>query len=297
MFVQIINRPFVVASVLGAASLLSGCGESDKSSNDGSSTDATSSGATSSSGSSGTTTGSGGTGGECPMGPPNPPDPNLWTGGAGGEGGAGGADRFACFPGIVCFSPAVEVEGVPFIEFAFANVGINGEAEPSAANESGIPTVVISAPEPGTVCMKGDDGAGLNLPLWDGMLRNASDALDKEGFPRLYDGSAELFHASSLGITGLSFTIDHRGGASLIAEASSFPPPCHAIAFSEADQNGNPLILSESGTTTLSFEDDFWPTLDTNEMGGLRFTPNAGEYDFCVSDLKFLDEDGDEVVP
>ena len=72
----------------------------------------------------------------------------------------------------------------------------------------------------------------------------------------------------------------------------SFPPPCRTIVWSEADQNGNPLALRESGTTTLTFA-EVWPTFDPDELGGLNFGANEGEYDFCVSDLKFLDEDGE----
>lgn len=288
MFVQIINRPFVVASVFGATALLSGCGESDKHSGNGSSTDTTSSTTTSNGGSSGSaTTGSGGTGGEnCP---PGPPDPVAWSAGASGEGGAGASDSFMCYPGVVCFPPSIEVEGVPFVDFAFANLDSTPEGEPIADNESGVPNVMISTPEPGTVCLEGNDGAGLNLRLLSGTPR--------DGFNELYKSSDETFHASALGITGLSFTLDNRGEASLTAQVYSFPVACRTVLWSDADQNGNPLVLRESGTTTLTFAEDFWPTFDANELGGLRFDPSEGEYDFCVSDLKFLDEDGDEVVP
>jgi hypothetical protein len=47
----------------------------------------------------------------------------------------------------------------------------------------------------------------------------------------------------------------------------------------------------------LSFATDFSPTFDTNAIGVLNFWAGEGPYDYCISDLKFLDEDGNEVVP
>ena len=103
---------------------------------------------------------------------------------------------------------------------------------------------------------------------------------------------------NSLGITAIRFTTESRLDDAIVAAVISFPPPCNELVWSSAQQDGNPLIITENGTTTtLSLVTDFWPTFDTNEIGVLNFMPGDGAYDFCISDLEFLDEQGNAVVP
>jgi len=194
-----------------------------------------------------------------------------------------------CFLDIVCFAPAVATPGLPFVDSAFAFTGSSADGMPTATNESGLMTATVSYPEPGKVCMAGDDGAALALhlgsnPPWDGINVGPGPTTESN------------FHAGALGITAVSFTIETPPSTGIAPAFITHPPDCMP-GGARAEQDGNPVIITTSGTTTLSFATDFDNQFDTNAIGGLHFVPGQGDYDFCVSDLKFLDENGVEVLP
>lgn len=278
------SQRIVMFALCGTFSLTAACGKGEGPT--GTTAGGTSVGGTSGPGTTGSesNTGSGGTGSnQCPT----PSEPKFSGAGAGGEGGAEHATPTMCLP-FVCFTANVEVQGVPFVPLADAYLGATPDGDPIASNESGVPNVEVSNPEPGTVCMKGDDGAGLQLRLIDRPWEEGQDP---------WKTSVEPLRAASLGISAVTFTLEMHVNDGISIEMLSFPPPCGPAVFSSAYQDGNPLMIRESGKTTLSFATDFSPAFDPNEIVLLNFLAGDGEYDYCISDLKFLDEAGDEVMP
>jgi hypothetical protein len=62
--------------------------------------------------------------------------------------------------------------------------------------------------------------------------------------------------------------------------------------------------ITEPGTTTVLLADFLQgdaaspnQVLDTSSLSHIGFTIEAAAYDFCVSEFKFLDANGDEVEP
>jgi hypothetical protein len=151
-----------------------------------------------------------------------------------------------------------------------------------------LPTAKVSYPKPGTVCMSGDDGAILDLNFGGSV-----EFVARTGVA----GRPENFHASELGITAVSFKIQTPPSTGLgIAFLSA--DPCWEPLFSDAQRGGNTVLITTSGeTTTLTFATNFTPAFDANAIGSLLVAPGAGAYDFCVTDLAFLDANGDEVKP
>lgn len=322
MNANVLNKLVPLASLFGTMGLLGACASSEK--------DPEGTGATSGlggAGGSGGQAGSGGRAGSGPAGsggtagsdtagsgaggiagsggsagldcgtPGEPVNPVIWSsdggdGGAAGEAGAGGAENFVCFPGVVCVSPAVPTPGMSFVNHAFASMGASSAGVPIVTNESGVPNLKISYPEPGKVCMSGDDQATLALwlrtdQLWDGVHLPASSA-----------AGDDLFHAGELGITAMSFTIETPPTTGVSLWILAFPPPCLDFVQADAEKDGNPVVITSTGTTTtLSFATDFTVAFDTNAIAGVNFSVGPGAYDYCVTNLKFLDVNGREVTP
>jgi hypothetical protein len=292
MNASVMNRFIPLASVLGAIGIVAACGSSEA---DPEGTSATAGvGGTAASGAPGSSgtprSGTGGSGGtadsggaaesDCPSSGP------LGDGGASATGGDG-EGNLACTP-LVCFGPPLATLGLPFVNSAW-----------SLGGEEGVSMADVRSSEPGTVCMSGTnvDGVSLDLQLAEGDAPFTTVAANAP----LVLTPAQLFHAGALGITGLSFTIEtppNTGVAPSILTWTVCGPP----TTYRAEQDGNPVVITTSGvTTTLAFADfpaqDRTQPFDANALSQLNFTVGAGAYDFCVSNLKFLDANGDEVTP
>jgi hypothetical protein len=230
--------------------------------------------------------------------PGDPITPVIWTrnsgaGAGSGAGGEGGADAQAgptsaiCFSDIVCDTPAVATPGLSFFQSAFAALGSSpgGTPTPREQNASGVPTVTVSYPERGKVCVSGDDGATLALDLtnqaWDGVTKHPETA---------------VFRGRALGITAMSFTLETppSTGVNLSFLGAG---PCNEPVFSDAERGGNRVVVASEETTTLSFATDFGPGFDPNALVLLFLGVGPGNYDYCVTNLKFLDANGTEVIP
>lgn len=306
MNANIVHKLVATGSVFGAIALLGACGssatDSEGSGGEAGSGNAPASGGAAGSGNapasggaagsgdapaSGGAAGSGGSpasGGTAGLDCPEAPTPVILDGS-----GGGGADDILCYPGVVCFAPAVATPGFSFVRVAFAYMGASADGMPTPTNESGVMTAQVSYPEPGTVCMSGDDGAGLSLrlgagPAWDG--RNAPSRPTTD----------TTLHAEELGIVALRFTIETPPSTGVAPSVAAFDSCMSPTAGGDAEQDGNPVVITSNGTTTLSFATNFTP-FDANALGAVRFIPGSGEYDFCVKDLQFLDANGDEVTP
>ena len=138
--------------------------------------------------------------------------------------------------------------------------------------------------------MSGDDGAGLSLSLL------AGEPLDAGSPPPPLDLD-RLFPAAALGIEAVRFTIETPPSSGILPALITFGPACDETAWGDAARDDTRVIINSSGRTTLSLATDFVPALDTNAIGALNFSVSPGAYDYCITDLDFLDANGNEVVP
>jgi len=214
--------------------------------------------------------------------------PGSDAGGAGGE----TAGVFECIPGNVyaCFTPPVAAPGMPFVRGAWAFGG--------AAN---VDTAEVRSPERGTVCISGSNPQGGDLTL------AVVQADGPAPFTQLASGiqddptPAELFHARWLEITDVSFKLEPPPGLAVAFSIATAAPCTDEPVRGSPENDGNPFLITTGETTTVSLadfvsENPLYP-FDTNAILQLDFVVGNGPYDFCVSDLKFLDAHGDEVLP
>jgi hypothetical protein len=286
-----IDLVFVAIALLGASNVMLACGASENDPVDGtdgspgSSAGSASGGAAESAGGQ-TTGGSAGGSSACPE-----AAPPVVVPGTRARDGAEDGPTVVCFPDIVCFGPDVATPGLPFVRAAHSFFGSSSDGMPyTAGNESGKPTAKVTSPEPGKVCMSGDDGAGLSLSLLTG------EPLDAGSLPPPLNLD-RLFPAAALGIEAVRFTIETPPSSGLLPGFITFGPACGETAWGDAARDDTRVVITSSGTTTLSLATDFVPALDTNAIGNLNFGVGAGAYDYCVTGLQFLDAAGNEVVP
>jgi hypothetical protein len=190
----------------------------------------------------------------------------------------------------VCFTPGVATPGLSFVQSAHAALASSpsGVPLPRYPNPSGVPTVIVTYPEPGKVCISGDDGADLTLdfliPSWDGV------SLPEP--PSTIAG----FSFGAHGITAMSFTLETPPSTG-VAVTFLGVSVCDELVFSPAEHEGNTVNIVDEQTTTLSFANDFGPAFDPDRVERLIFSVGPGNYDYCLTNLTFLDEDGNEVTP
>ncbi len=204
-------------------------------------------------------------------------------------------------PDLEC--PANQVcppQGMPFVQVALADTDAANPDLPQPGETSAI----ISNPEPGTACISGrlEDGWAfltLGVARWDGA--NLRDPLD----------------AAGLGIESIQFTLTTPPSSGVYVQLTSLVPDCdlgpiecqHWGFFLERDAFQTPLLENQPGTVTArianfvraDYIDPAWQ-FDPSRLSTLQIGPGAlrsvtGDYDYCVSDLKFLDAAGNEVVP
>jgi hypothetical protein len=198
-------------------------------------------------------------------------------------------------PGVTC-SPT----GMPFVQVAL----VSSNAVDPNAPMPGETTAALSNPEPGKICMSGrlENGYAfltLGFASFDGT--SLSDPLD----------------AAGLGIASIQFTLDtppptgaYVQLASLIPDCDLGPLDCQHWGFYLQDpmshawfQTNQPEVVTAPLTDFVraNFIDPTWEFdphgLATLQVGPGAFSSVTGDYDFCVSHLKFLDAAGNEVKP
>jgi hypothetical protein len=189
---------------------------------------------------------------------------------------------------------------MPFVRAALAS---SNAADPDQP-QLGETTAIISSSEPGEVCMAGrvEDGWAfltLGLARWDGA--NLRDPLD----------------AAGLGIESIQFTLTSPPPTGVYVQLSSLVPDCelgpvacqHWGFFLENETSPMPWLTNQPGTVTApladfaraDYIDPTWQ-LDPNHLSTIEIGPGAfrsvtGNYDYCISDLRFLDAAGNRVIP
>lgn len=292
------SRLIPLASLLGAIGIVAAC---DASENDPEGTGGTSGlgGAEASGGTAGRTggtsgtTGSGGSAGSaCPAGGSSGSGGTSATGVGGDAGGVGGSGEgeFECLGDLayVCFGAPVATAGLPFVKSAWA-----------FGNPEGVEAAVLRSEDAGKICMSGTNLGTVNLDL--------QLAEGDAPFTQLVENkppvAGERFHAAALGITAMSFTIETPPSAGITVSIATAEPCSDVPIWGSLEQDGNPVVITSSGeTSTFSLadfvvQDSNALPFDTNQILQLNFAVGNGPYDFCVSDLRFLDANGDEVTP
>ncbi len=200
-----------------------------------------------------------------------------------------------CPASQVCAPP-----GMPFVRVVLAD---SDAADPERP-QPGETTAVLSNPEAGKICMSGrlQDGYAfltLGFARWDGM--NLRDPLDAAGL-----GIARIqFMLSSPPQTGVYVQL-----ASLVPDCDRGPLECqHWGFFLNSNTSRTPWLTNQSQTVNAPLADfvraahidstwQFDPSrLSTLQIGPGAFGSVTGDYSYCVSNLKFLDAAGNEVLP
>jgi hypothetical protein len=161
-------------------------------------------------------------------------------------------------------------------------------------------TAALDQPEPGKLCMKGSVVAGGFAWLLVGM----------SAWDRTRTNIVGVFDARALGIEALSFTIDRPPSAGMslfattaVARFCAMPSLClEEWDLMTGPRTGLVKVIKEPGTVSAPFTDFERQTapndaLDASAIGHFIFVLGAGDYDFCISDFKFVDGQGAEVVP
>jgi hypothetical protein len=207
-----------------------------------------------------------------------------------------------CKPGFIC--PPVGssfLPGFPFVAAAGAvSDSCNGLVAECPNPPVGTTTANLTQPKSGTVCLSGTVETG----GWAGLLLPVSTVSP--------DGSQFLttLDAAARGITQFNATIDSPLTGGVTVGATTVPPPPVDCPNASCFVNFNLVTAPGSGMSQTfaqpgavvapfgGFERSPATTFDTTSVEGVQFNPAAaGEYAFCISDLKFLDAAGNEVQP
>jgi hypothetical protein len=191
-----------------------------------------------------------------------------------------------------------EPPGFPFV----AAVASRSDACPGAGDCSTpltATTTVMTQPEPGKVCMSGTV-AGRDGFAW--LIVGVSE------WNQWGTHIADVFDAKSLGIEQVRFTVDTPPvtGITMFATSAhrrtcSVPSEClNGFNLHTAPRSGNLKVIDQTETITAPFttfaNDDPNMALDASQLAHFIFVLGAGDYDFCLSGLTFLDATGN-VVP
>jgi hypothetical protein len=201
-----------------------------------------------------------------------------------------------CDPGFVC-----DVEGLPFVRVALPSTDSWNAGEPPSDPDK--TTAVVAHPESGKLCMSGRLEAG-----W-GFLTLV--------FARFESGGVEALDAIGLGISRIEFTLDSPPPMGLyvqlisaVPDCTGAPGECQHWGFFLTDGESRSLFLTNQPgvvsapladfvkTATAEPDWEFDPShLSALQIGAGAFGPVTGDYDFCVSGLRFLNDAGVEVSP
>jgi hypothetical protein len=199
--------------------------------------------------------------------------------------------------GVLC-----EPAGFPYA----TAIGSRSDACPTLAGMScdkpmSKTTATVSNPETGKVCMKGTV-AGREGFAW---LIVKFDEWNKEMYHIV-----SVLDADALGIDQLSFKVDTPPMAGITVFATTAhkfqcfggPPECYDGWDLMTGARTNVVrVISDPGVISAPFANfagqDPNQSFDTKHLGDFIFILGAGDYDFCVSDFKFLDANGNQVTP
>jgi hypothetical protein len=200
-----------------------------------------------------------------------------------------------CPTGLIC-----EPDGLPFVRVVLPSTNSwNPRQEAPGPGET---TAVVTHPESGKVCMSGRLEAG-----W-GYITLAFAVFDETGLHDALD-------ATALGIDRIDFLLESPPEFGLYVQlvsavpgCTSSPVECQHWGFYLSDGDpGRLFVTTESGVVRARLTDfvktqtaeaswEFDPAhLATLQIGAGAFGSLTGDYDFCISGLRFLDADGAEV--
>jgi hypothetical protein len=217
------------------------------------------------------------------------------AGGAGtaGTGGSSAGINGATFPDCEGNNPTGDApcapSGFPFVRHAFPH---SYSADCVLAGG----TVTMSQPEHGILCLSGstdavqEDAVGIGLGL--------SVASDEpfENYRVL-----ELFNANALGIEKVRFTVDDPPPGGIVVSADIFHSlECHGLDCVTFGFTTLERVTTSGAPTTIALAELVSAqgvAVDTRALAGLRFDVGAGEFEYCIRDLHFLDENDVEVLP
>ena len=165
-------------------------------------------------------------------------------------------------------------------------------------------SVSVSQPEVGALCVRGR--ASDTGPSFGGIVLQFSAAsADATQILSTLDLDAH-------GITQLAFTLDPAPSEGLLVEATSiislscaYPGACATpvpgFALMDGPGSSTPLSITSSGRVIAPFADFEQSnaasgTFDTSALDHIAFR-TGGRYDFCISDVAFLDASGEPVQP
>lgn len=162
-------------------------------------------------------------------------------------------------------------------------------------------TATLTAPDTSKVCMKGSV-AGREGFAW--LLFHVAR------WNRAGTDIVTLMNAKAQGITELRFTVDTppTEGITFVAATAhqthcATPPDCLGEFWSlmTGPRSNVVRVITESGPVSAPFSDfrrtDPNQVMDTTALADFVFILGAGDYDFCISDFKFVDAQGQEVSP
>lgn len=187
--------------------------------------------------------------------------------------------------------------GFPFVDSVFprSDACPAGGDCPSPLTET---TTLLTQPQAGKVCMKGTvvgrDGFAwlvVRVSRWNEAETHIVDVLD----------------APVHGIDQLKFTIEAPPITGMTAFAAvawrrdcDFPAACQNPFYLRSGPRSADLrVMDHSETVTAPFtdftNDDPNVAFDTAQLAHFIFVVGAGDYDFCLADLTFLDAAGNAV--
>jgi hypothetical protein len=195
--------------------------------------------------------------------------------GAPAVGGSGDMDCGGPPPCMPTHNFFCEPEGFPLCGVAFAY------AQSCAGPTCQAPNPTLTLSEPGRFCLSSADPPG-----------------DLAGFHVDFGGAGVRLpvDADALGIAQISFTLDSPPAAGVTFDVST-RIPCNCSTFLiDCLAPGFDALVTTPGKHVFAFAD--YPLLNTHTLAGFGFTLTAdAPYDVCVSDLEFLDVDGNVVTP
>jgi len=199
-------------------------------------------------------------------------------------------------------------DGFPFAQIAAAVTDVcSGPVDscPLGTNPpAGETTAQLTQPEPGKICLAGSVGAdGWSQVLIGFSQVNAAD-----------NRILKTFDAAALGITQVGFTIESPPSAGIIVDAAINSSLSCPEDFLDCMTWGFNLMTAPDSAMTLSITTpsrivapltQFKQTrlapaatvFDTHAIEHFSFGVGSGAYDFCVSELQFMDAAGQVVNP
>jgi len=201
-----------------------------------------------------------------------------------------------CRAGFVC-----DIQGVPFVQAALPSTDSWGPGQPEPP--PGKTQATVTQPEPGKVCLSGRLELG-----WAWLTLAFADWQAATGWRGTLD-------ATGLGIERIEFKLESPPQVgvevqlvSAVPDCTQSPVDCQHWGFMLTTGTPPIVAIKETGVVSAplsafvrtSSTDPSWQ-FDASAFTTLQIGPGAGtatgDFDFCVSQLRFLDANGAEVLP